>query len=120
MSMRTFISLLMAFLIAIQSIVVMADVHQFHQTGNSHKELSKLDKRTGAKHQSDVVGPLFDNSAGAVKDCPHCCHCHGQISLALVFTVSYFASLQTTVEQADHQAQFKSNFGPSLFRPPII
>ncbi len=75
---------LLVTVIAMQSFVAMADVHQPHQSGNQHLEFehahedfevqkSFLDELGNVKNLSTA---LDDVSSLDEYDCHHCCHCH--------------------------------------------
>jgi hypothetical protein len=70
-------------LIAMQSVVAIADAHQSHQKGTEHLEFEH-------EHEHDSVhaidhASVIENSAPSPNqyDCHHCCHCHGMSFFAV-------------------------------------
>lgn len=65
-------------LIALQSVMVIADAHQLHQSGEDHLSFNHdhaVDDGSMIAVESDK---RLDALIGAVgHDCHHCCHCHG-------------------------------------------
>ena len=63
---------LLTILIALQSVIAVADVHQFHQSDAEHISIGQ-EQDASAVLQNGLNG----TDSGASADCQHCCHCHG-------------------------------------------
>ena len=72
---RHILSSLLAILIALQSIVAVADVHQLHQSDNKHINID-IDHHV-LDMQTESQGDTLNTDSADVADCQHCCHCHG-------------------------------------------
>ena len=110
-------------MIALQSTMAVADLHQSHQAGQEHLEFDHVDI---VDHQSDYenskkpsdIKSLTDNVTSY--DCHHCCHCHG-------VACHYFDNQQKNqFSHLDSSTHLTSNFqfnsrstSPAL-RPPIV
>lgn len=76
---------LLVTMIAMQSFVAIADVHQPHQSGEQHLEFNHdhpdSDQNIGESDGFEVVKNVslesFSSSSLDEYDCHHCCHCHG-------------------------------------------
>ena len=76
---------LLVTMIAMQSLMAIADVHQPHQSGAQHLEFEHVhgipEGQIGEPDQLDVLErvtwELSDTSSLDEYDCHHCCHCHG-------------------------------------------
>lgn len=112
MSLRHFhvlLSLLLVWLLAMQSVAVKADVHQFHQPV-SEISISKHAQPTVHQHSME---------AKQIHDCHHCCHCHGGNHLYILSNqpqLTLNVRMTPSLEQADrvHRAVHI----PAI-RPPI-
>ena len=105
---RHCVSYLLALLIALQSVIAMADTHRLYQAGTEHLEFDHSHQPADTR-----------NNSLSLQDCNHCCHCHGQNSVVLTGTASHLAALLPGNRQANCQANLTSGIAPSLFRPPI-
>lgn len=92
---RRYLICFLAALISLQSVVVMADVHELHQINDhpasyehpyqDHTQVALLDvENQTISHQTTINPP----------DCHHCCHCHGS---TMILGTSYFASVNATL-----------------------
>ncbi len=98
-------------LIALQSVLAIADTHSTHENSAAHIEFQ--------------VEPSLDLDAQLTFDegslsCDHCCHCH---NLAHTFLSAAAVSMMSV----DHQIKFSnlsqsypSNLSSPSFRPPIF
>ncbi len=115
---RNALSYLLIALIALQSVVVIADVHQSHQSGTQHLEFEH-------DHDSDFAGKKIQyeaevNSSADQYDCHHCCHCHAIAHLFLtaghgIVDISSFGQ-----ELPEYSLTYISNLLLPAFRPPIV
>jgi len=78
---RHYLMCLLATLIALQSVAVMADVHQVHQTGTEHLTFEHEHKQNVQLQQAGVDQQTQDPGSINPLDCHHCCHCHGSSPL---------------------------------------
>lgn len=111
--------MVMALVIALQSVAVVADVHQFHQSGTQHLEFKHLQQPTDTDNDSQLSTQAPDKPGQPVYDCHHCCHCHGHGAGALTGTALHLVALFSGKGQGDYQSSFTSAIPASLFRPPI-
>ena len=116
---RRAISYLLITLIALQSVVAMADAHQLHQTGTEHLEFEHSHQPGDTESDKQLSKQASEKSGQPLYDCHHCCHCHGHGSVVLIGATSHLADLFSENGQADYQANLTSGIPPSLFRPPI-
>ncbi|MCG8314314.1 MAG: hypothetical protein MI976_13990 [Pseudomonadales bacterium] len=68
---RKALNCMLVILIVLQSVVALADIHQYHQEADSHVSFddhAHEDIRP-SNHAKDITDPQ--------SDCHHCCHCHG-------------------------------------------
>lgn len=78
---RHYLKYLLATLIALQSVVVMADVHQVHQSGVEHLTLEHEHRQNVQFQLTGVDRQTQDPGSIEQLDCHHCCHCHGSSHL---------------------------------------
>lgn len=104
-------------LIAMQSVVAIADEHQTHQKGTQHLEFEhEHDSTRVADLQADKKnsGPSLDQY-----DCHHCCHCHGMSCFAVTASAN---GLDVGIF-VDHLSMlplfYHSNLVSPDIRPPI-
>lgn len=116
--MRKWTSLILALLIAFQSVVAMADAHQSHQSGSDHVEFehdhdggSDVSVNDAEEEQaSELVGQF---------DCHHCCHCHGMSPVFLAAHSFGLALPWSNRAGSDYFVEYPSlSISPGL-RPPI-
>lgn len=110
--------MIMALVIASQSVAAIADAHQFHQSGTQHQEFNHSHQSSDRDNDTHLVNQSPDKPNQPLFDCHHCCHCHGHASVVLAGSLSRFAIFSGT-ELADYQAHLTSTIPTSLFRPPI-
>ena len=97
---RRLISILLALLIGLQSVIMLADVHQFHQTEN----------------QIISVDLTQNNEITTDQHCHHSCHCHFAIFSHLLISKNAL-SIQPAV---DYLRAYTSRYSALKLRPPII
>ena len=124
---RKVLTYLLVTMIAMQSFVAIADVHQPHQRGNQHLEFEHVHGDPATKisefDELDVVKSVFsepfESSSLDEYDCHHCCHCHGVNYLKAagngndVFPYKQHLFLTTSVDYLSYAPS------PDL-RPPIV
>jgi hypothetical protein len=119
---RKCLSLLLVTLIALQSVIAIADLHHFHQDGTEHLDFQHSahehpasdDFQTTDSYHSDPV-------SGTPFDCQHCCHCHGAVHF-------FLNSVNTNALDIPQPGQAEPEPGSSFFsflispdiRPPIV
>ena len=112
-------------LIALQSMTVVLDVHQFHQSGLNHiltnSQLIEIDPISAMDVDSDwqfedaksIPGDVID------LDCDHCCHCHGMMSFFVVNGFKYDPAMSLSDKVAERQISYFSFFTLPDSPPPI-
>ncbi len=110
--MKKILSFLLTALLIFQSVVVFADNHQLHQTGQQHLSFDHQHTKASDKKISDTATSQFD--------CHHCCHCH-HFSHAAVFSQNKSFNLPLlSIHHNDYSTRYLfPPFSPEL-RPPII
>ena len=116
---RHCVSYLLALLIALQSVIAMADTHRLYQAGTEHLEFDHSHWPADTRNNSQLAKQTANQPSLSLQDCNHCCHCHGQNSVVLTGTASHLAALLPGNRQANCQANLTSGIAPSLVRPPI-
>lgn len=110
-------------LVALQSTIAVADLHQSHQTGKEHLEFNHIDNVDIDKNNehfqksSDIIS-LTDNVTSY--DCHHCCHCHG---VACHYLDNQQKNQFTYIDASTHLTnnfQFNSRSTSPALRPPIV
>ena len=114
--MKNWVSCLLITLIAMQSLLAVADVHQIHQPGSSHVSVDEggmlVNTDGHAVHEADQQA----NSVG----CQHCCHCHSPQLLILFSVVPSIAFHTNRQRIAEPNGVPFSGHPLSLFRPPRV
>lgn len=97
-------------LIALQSVLAVADIHQNHQTVGKHVE-SQVDHAHGENAAQ---------AGGDVDDYHHCCHCHAS-TIKLIASPSLFPLAQLSSERMlEYDYQISTPQISSLYRPPRV
>ena len=110
---------ILAFLIACQSSIAVADLHQLHQSGTEH---ISFDHSMIEDDQKDAVIadiPEAETTTAVQYDCHHCCHCHG-VACHFINTQNQNFKFQQPINGIS-QDQYRYNnrvISPDL-RPPI-
>jgi len=109
-------------LVACQSTVAVADLHETHQTGKEHLEFNHIDQNvTNSETLIDKASVDNMNKLKNISyDCHHCCHCHGVACHYLDnHIVNAFTHVQTSVQFTQFTSIRSRIITPDL-RPPII
>ena len=112
------LSYLLIMLIALQSAMAMADVHQLHQDGVQHIEFDHDHGQNDNPEKSSAKNTTSQKPASTAFDCHHCCHCHGSHLhwLSIDSSIPNFAlSGQTTFDYEPSKVEAPPT---SLLRPP--
>jgi hypothetical protein len=115
---KHWIMMVMALMIALQSVAAIADAHQSHQSGTLHLEFNQPYQSADTDNEIQLTEQAPDKPGQSLYDCPHCCHCHGHGFMALVGSSSPLAIFSGVV-LGDYRATLTSVIPASLFRPPI-
>ena len=105
------LSYLLVALIALQSVVAIADSHPPHLETPSHADFSD---QLNSPAVTDHATPL--DSA----DCNHCCHCHNMAQIFLVGNHLCTMDNARVLRLLDIKANYLSNFIFPSIRPPIV
>lgn len=105
-------------LIAMQSVVAIADAHQSHQEGTQHLEFEH-------EHDSTPVVNNQDNQQTSTPslsqyDCHHCCHCHGLSLFALTASSNGLDIGKSTDHLFVTHLLYRSYLVSPDIRPPIV
>ncbi len=104
----------LAIIILLQSLAVVADAHQFHQSTDQHDVLAEH------SHEQGAVLELSDNPPADSLDCHHCCHCHSSGGSALPMSAAYVGLVKYSSLIFMYTDQYVYQPSGSLYRPPII
>lgn len=111
---RKWLSYLLVVLIAMQSVVAIADAHQSHQEDKQHVDFNhEHDSSTDIKTQYDETGAVQ-------YDCHHCCHCHGQPIFSVSAINNPFPGKVSKNHILRHHFTYSSNLISPDLRPPIV
>lgn len=116
---RRAISYLLITLIALQSVVAMADAHRLHQTGTEHLEFEHSHQPGDTESDKQLSKQASEKSGQPLYDCHHCCHCHGHGSMVLAVAASQLTALFSGHQKVPYRANLTMGIPPTLFRPPI-
>ena len=105
------LSYLLVALIALQSVVAIADSHPSHPETASH---TALDDQFYSPAASDHEGQLD------AADCNHCCHCHNMAQIFLVGNHLCTMGNARVLRLFDIEPNYLSNFIFPSIRPPIV
>ncbi|MBL4659364.1 MAG: hypothetical protein JKY19_03340 [Alcanivoracaceae bacterium] len=107
-------------LVALQSTIAVADLHQSHQTGKEHLEFDHIDIDNNNEYSEKIPDITSSIDNFTPYDCHHCCHCHG---VACHYLDNQQKKQFTHIDASPH---LRKNFyfcsrstSPSL-RPPIV
>jgi hypothetical protein len=103
-------------MLVLQSVIAVADVHQFHQQKRLHESLT-IDESTDTKAANSDVSQ--NDRSASVDQCTHCCHCHGSMS-ALSGHAPYLPDFDRVASFSDHSLFNKSWLTSPDLRPPIV
>jgi len=120
---RRFLSILLISLIAVQSVVAVADAHKGHQSKNEHREFDQT-------HDHELITPngqvqsestVVDNTSDVQKyDCHHCCHCHGVAQLFVADNSQVLGINQSTSHHPSYSLAYPAAIISPNLRPPIL
>ena len=113
------ITYIVVVLIAMQSVVAVADIHQYHQTGSEHLTFEHSHEHNESSSLSAQTVASIDITDSSVFDCHHCCHCHGVIHLFLGSGQNSSLSIKIAAEFFDYQISYSSFRTPPDNPPPI-
>ena len=118
---RQLLTFALAILIALQSVVAVADVHQFQQSGSEHLTFDH-------EHQKAHSSPIPDDdkrwlesekSKSYQLDCHHCCHCHGSSHPFFLGRQDISASLYQKGAILGNPSHYRSHIAFPDNPPPI-
>lgn len=130
--MTRWLSYLLIILVATQSVLAMADIHQAHQRNQTHqsdvghRELAadtaqneKIIKnvKKATEETVDDLADLKKTPLNAI-DCQHCCHCHGSQSNLLSDAYTQLEFDGNKPARVSLRAVAPSSQPSSLYRPP--
>lgn len=116
---RHYLAYLLTALIALQSVVTVADVHQYHQSGTEHLS---FDHEHTIADLGSAKGTKMKPVDGASKnpfDCHHCCHCHGMAHFFVINSQEPHTDRLPVMVLVDYEFTYTSYWG-SLDTPPPI
>lgn len=119
--MDNILSYLLSILIAMQSIVAVADMHPFQSTDTPLiPQLPQSPLSTVHTDNDLIVSSPISPSAIHVYSCHHCCYCHNICGVYLGYYYPQF-NLELFVQSLPeyHFSQLKHHSSPAL-RPPIV
>ena len=118
---KRWISCLLIALIACQSVMAMADIHQSHQSGVEHLEFDHDDNPDVTRNNltADDLSPV-NSTTGSAYDCHHCCHSHTMSHLFLSSNDDYLQNIASKQSPPSYQLAYLSNIQRPNFRPPIV
>lgn len=115
--------LILVLILALQSVIAVADVHQLHQRGPTHQALDvgqpSLAVSSLDAGDEDVSAGLQKGTSSSNHACSHCCHCHGSMPY-LTGHVPGFDNLSNALNSASFSISFVSWLSTPAFRPPIV
>lgn len=121
---RRFLSILLISLIAVQSVVAVADAHKGHQSKNEHREFDQSHDHELATPDDQIqseISVVEDNTSDVQKfDCHHCCHCHGVAQLFVTDDSHALGINQTTSHLPDYFLAYPAAVISPNLRPPIL
>lgn len=116
---RHCLNCLLAALIALQSVVAMADAHRFHQSGTEHLDFNHKHELAEAASFSDTELNAADPVPSDTLDCHHCCHCHGMAHFFLGGSQNSLFAITLGNEVPDYRFAYHSYIGSPDTPPPI-
>lgn len=116
---RRSITFLMIALVAMQSVVAVADAHRLHQSGSEHLTFEHMHERGEGKSRDDGGVSSVEQAGLGDFDCHHCCHCHGMANFFTGNSHDSFVAIPIGNEAIDYQASYVS-YRASPDNPPPI
>lgn len=118
---RYAITYLMIALIAGQSVVAVADVHQLHQSGTEHLTFDhEHDQPTYNTPRAEQEIKKNATSGSTSLDCHHCCHCHGMANFFLGSGSDSMPDVDLDSPLSGYQFHYTSYQSSPDNPPPII
>lgn len=115
---RKYLSYTLLLLFTMQAVAALADVHQFHQTGVNHLEVTdNYDSPPDAEQQTPTRG--ISAALADQIDCDHCCHCHGISGFSLMASYNAEHTAFSMSVPINYRASYLSAFIAIDIRPPI-
>lgn len=111
--------LFLVVLIAVQSVVAVADVHKAHQSGTEHLNFDHEHQKDSQTPLPEIVQQPSDNNIVYQLDCHHCCHCHGASHLFLIGYHSISATLSLSDDLLAFYMSYRSHIIFPENPPPI-
>ena len=105
-------------LLLIQSSVAMGDAHQWHQSGTEHFTFDDTHDHNSNK-LSDFVDANTDDTSSQIRDCHHCCHCHGHLCPAILLAIPDVHLNKCVLIPPDYTENTIPQIFDSFLRPPI-
>jgi len=104
-------------LVALQSTIAVADLHQAHQASGEHQifDQANSDIEINTSEQKP------DQTETKISyDCHHCCHCHGVACYYLDNRIQNIFADIDTITQFSHLSKLYSHIISPNLRPPIV
>jgi hypothetical protein len=112
--MKNWVSFLLIMLIAVQSVLAVADTHEINPSDIGHHEFEGR-----SSHASDAEDPVdLNQSSGDTLDCQHCSHFHSAQLNLLPGMASNLVFDAAQLHFSDRSNAAGSSHSSSLFRPP--
>lgn len=105
-------------LIALQSVLVAAEVHQPHQQQPQHQSVAE-DHDVHVSRIEHVDNADTQQSVTFDKECQHCCHCHGGVLMLLSAGGYWLVRYSNVLFSNDLSVPPSSTVAVNL-RPPIV
>ncbi|MAM87201.1 MAG: hypothetical protein CME36_07820 [unclassified Hahellaceae] len=116
---RRFVSFFLAALIALQSVLAIADVHKAHQSGANHLKFEHEHKVNNQPQLADAVSQNLEIGAVSQLDCHHCCHCHGSSPMFLADEQLTSDLVYLRGELLEYRVDYRSHIAFHDNPPPI-
>lgn len=114
------VSYLLAALIALQSVVTLADIHQVHETDTEHVTFDQdlCDLLSDTSRQTTSADAVSGNDADT-SDGHHCCQCHGHFSQVLPGAAAMVDFVKHPCSFSPYRVGAAPIVFTSFLRPPI-
>lgn len=117
---RHAITYLLIALIAVQSVVTVADAHQLHQSGTEHLTYDHEHDQPTYNSQGEQEIETSATLGSTCPDCHHCCHCHGMAHFFLGSGSDSMLEIDLDSILSGYQFHYSSYQSPPDNPPPII
>jgi len=115
---KHWLSISLIALVALQSVIAMADDHQVHQSGASRFEVG-LDQQDDSDYENSGLEKFDRLSPSDPHDCDHYCHCHGVACAAVVSNYVHNILAAPMLAVVGYELFFPPDPPFSPFRPPM-